>query len=180
MRRIHTWKSSSSGKPAAGKVDLDRPVAENLKIIAKSLNLDVDDLTVVILDRPRHAELIAQVRAAGARIKLIEDGDLMAAISVAVAGTAVHASWGSAARPKGVLAAAALKCLGAEILGRSSPQQRATRARQEDGRFRRRRPRLPHATASGKDVALRRDRRDDGDLLQGVRFFAGGARTHSC
>ena len=78
------------GKPAAGKVDLDRPVAENLKIIAKSLNRDVDDLTVVILDRPRHEQLIVQVRAVGARIKLIEDGDLLQGVRFFAGGARTH------------------------------------------------------------------------------------------
>src|ERR671934_2472154 len=106
------------GAPAKGKVDLDRPVAENLRIIADSLNRDVNDLTVVILDRPRHEKLIAEVRDAGARIKLIEDGDLMSALSVAIGGTGVHAVMGIGGAPEGVLAAAALRCMGAELLGR--------------------------------------------------------------
>src|SRR5258708_38627774 len=101
---------------AKGKVDLDRPVAENLKIIAKALNREVDDLTVVILDRPRHAKLIEDVRNAGARIKLIEDGDLMAAMSVAVSGTAVHAVMGTGGAPEGGRAAAALRALGRQRL----------------------------------------------------------------
>src|SRR5438046_328642 len=106
------------GPPAKGKVDLDRPVAENLKAIAQSLNRDVSDLTIVILDRPRHEKLINDVRAAGARIKLIEDGDLMASLSVPIAGTDVHAVMGTGGAPEGVLAAAALRCLGAEIVCR--------------------------------------------------------------
>src|SRR2546430_1193998 len=106
------------GAPAKGKVDLDRPVAENLRIIADSLNRDVNDLTVVILDRPRHEKLVNQVRDAGARIKLIEDGDLMGALSVAIAGTGVHALMGIGAAPEGVLSAAPLRCMGAEIIGR--------------------------------------------------------------
>ncbi|MDO8466044.1 MAG: class II fructose-bisphosphatase, partial [Gallionella sp.] len=106
------------GAPAKGKVDLDRTVAENLRIIADSLNRDIDDLTVVVLQRPRHEKLINEIRQAGARIKLIDDGDLTAAISVAVAGTGVHAVMGTGGAPEGVLAAAALRCMGAEILGR--------------------------------------------------------------
>src|SRR5437764_10185530 len=117
------------GPPARGKVDLDRPVTENLQIIAQSLNRDVNDLTVVILDRPRHAKLINDVRVAGARIKLIEDGDLMASLSVAIAGTRVHAVMGTGGAPEGVLAAAALRCLGAEILGRLRFRNDAERRR---------------------------------------------------
>jgi len=116
------------GAPAKGRVDLDRPVAENLRIIAQSLNRDVSDLTVVILDRPRHEKLINEVRSAGARIKLIEDGDLMGALSIAIAGTGVHALMGIGAAPEGVLAAAALRCVGGELLGRLSAVRPRTRS----------------------------------------------------
>src|SRR5712692_6919390 len=141
------------GHPAAGKVDLDRPPKENLKIIADSLDREIHDLTVVILDRPRHAELIAKVRDAGARIKLIEDGDLMAGLSVAFAGTGVHVVMGIGAAPEGVLTAAALRCMGGEILGRlklRSDEERS-RARKmgivdEDRVYR------TEDLASGKDI----------------------------
>src|SRR2546429_7436967 len=106
------------GPPARGKVDLDRPVEEDLRILADSLRRDVSDLTIVILDRTRHEKLINQVRDAGARIKLIEDGDLMGAMSVAIAGTGVHAVMGTCGAPEGVVAPAGLRFPGAEILGR--------------------------------------------------------------
>src|SRR3990170_1413177 len=147
---------------------------------AKALNRDVDDLTIVVLDRPRHAQLVAELRAAGARIKLIEDGDLMAAISVAVAGTNVHAVMGTGGAPEGVLAAAALKCLGAEILGRLKFRNDAERERAkkmgivDDGRVYR-----TDDLASGRDVRFVATGVTDGDLLKGVRFFGGGARTAS-
>jgi fructose-1,6-bisphosphatase II len=95
------------GPPAAGKVSLDFPVEANLRIIADSLQRKVEDLVVVILDRPRHEKLIREVREAGARVKLITDGDVVAAVSVAVRGTGVHAMMGSGGAPEGVLAAAA-------------------------------------------------------------------------
>src|SRR5437016_5853608 len=168
------------GAPAKGKVDLDRPVKENLKVIADSLNRDIDDLTVVILDRPRHAKLIQDVRDAGARIKLIEDGDLMAAMSVAVAGTAVHAVMGTGGAPEGVLAAAALRCLGGEILGR-------LRFRNDEERARARKMGITDESriyrtedlASGKDIRFVATGVTDGEVLKGVHFFARGARTHS-
>ncbi|MGH2499507.1 MAG: class II fructose-bisphosphatase [Candidatus Limnocylindria bacterium] len=168
------------GPPAKGKVDLDRTVAENLKIIADSLNRDVDDLTVIILDRPRHEKLIDDVRRAGARIKLIEDGDVIAAISVAIAGTGVHAVMGTGGAPEGVVAAAALRCLGAEILGRlkfRSDEER-DRARRmgvadEDRIYR------TEDLASGHDLRFIATGVTDGDLLEGVRFFGRGVRTHS-
>ena len=168
------------GAPAKGKVDLDRPVKENLKIIAESLNREVDDLTVVILDRERHQQLIAEVRAAGARIKLIEDGDLMAAMSVAVAGTAVHAVMGTGGAPEGVLAAAAMRCLGGEILGRLKFRSEEERERgrkmgiKDENRIYR-----TEELASGKDIRFVATGVTDGELLRGVRFFSRGARTHS-
>src|SRR6266852_2259780 len=168
------------GGPAKGKVDLDRPVAENLKIIAKALNREVDDLTVVILDRPRHAKLIQDVRDAGARIKLIEDGDLTAAMSVAVSGTAVHAVMGTGGAPEGVLAAAALRALGGEILGRLKFRSDEERARakkmgiDDETRIYR-----TEELASGNDIRFVATGVTDGEVLKGVHFFARGARTHS-
>src|SRR6202023_1848849 len=99
-------------------VELDAPVADNLKNIAKRLNRDVQDLTVVVLDRPRHEKLIAEIRAAGARIRLISDGDLSAAIAAAVIGTGVHAVMGSGGAPEGVITAAAIRCLNGYMVGR--------------------------------------------------------------
>ena len=94
------------------------PVADNLKAIAGALNRDVDDLVVIVLDRPRHEQLIADIRKAGARIRLIGDGDLSAGISAAVSGTGVHAVMGIGGAPEGVLTAAAMRCLNGEIQGR--------------------------------------------------------------
>src|SRR5438105_6484455 len=168
------------GAPAKGKVDLDRPVKENLKVIADSLNREIDDLTVVILDRPRHAKLIQDVRDAGARIKLIEDGDLMAAMSVAVSGTAVHAVMGTGGAPEGVLAAAAMRCLGGEIIGRLKFRSDGERARAkkmgitDESRIYR-----TEELASGNDIRFVATGVTDGELLRGVRFFPHGVRTHS-
>src|SRR4051794_11032471 len=106
------------GPAAKGAVDLDAPVKQNLKAIARRLQRGVDDLVVVVLDRPRHQKLIADIREAGARIRLISDGDLSAGIAACVAGTGVHAVMGSGGAPEGVLTAAALRCLNGEILGR--------------------------------------------------------------
>jgi len=168
------------GPPAKGKVDLDRPVAENLKIIADSLRRDVEDLTIVILDRPRHEKLINDVRAAGARIKLIEDGDCMPAISVAIGGTGVNAVMGTGGAPEGVLAAAALRCLGGEIIGRlafrsDEERQRAKKMGVSDEK----RIYRTDDLASGSDLRFIATGVTDGELLQGVRFFNKGVRTHS-
>src|SRR5687767_1544330 len=106
------------GPSSRGAVDIDAPVEDNLRNIARRLGRDVDDLTVICLDRPRHRQLVADVRAAGARIRLISDGDLSAGISAAVAGTNIHALMGIGGAPEGVITAAAMKCLNGEIQAR--------------------------------------------------------------
>ena len=168
------------GPVAAGHVDITRPPAENLERIAGALGRRVADLTVVILDRPRHVELIGEVRAAGARIKLIGDGDLSAAISCAVSGTGVHAVMGIGGAPEGVLTATALRCLGGEIQARFRFRDAADRERaqrmgiSDDGHVY-----TTEELASGDNLVFAATGVTDGDLLQGVRFFGGGARTHS-
>src|SRR5207245_3165652 len=101
-----------------GAVGLEAPVADNLMAIAKRLDRDVEDLVVIVLDRPRHEKIIEEIRAAGARIRLIGDGDLSAGISAAVVGTGVHAVMGTGGAPEGVLTAAALRCLNGQSLAR--------------------------------------------------------------
>src|SRR5512135_3694154 len=119
------------GPAAKGAVDLDAPVKQNLKAIARRLQRGVDDLVVVVLDRERHQKLVADIREAGARIRLISDGDLSAGIAAAVAGTGVHAVMGSGGAPEGVLTAAALRCLNGEILGRLVVKDEAQRERMQ-------------------------------------------------
>src|SRR6266436_3932325 len=106
------------GPSCKDAVEMDAPVADNLKNIAKRLERDVEDLVVIVLDRPRHEKLIGDIRAAGARIRLIGDGDLSAGIAAAVIGTGVHAVMGSGGAPEGVLTAAAMRCLSGEIFAR--------------------------------------------------------------
>src|ERR1041384_400329 len=106
------------GPSSRGVVDIDAPVKDNLKNIARRLGRDIEDLTVIVLDRPRHKKLISDVRSAGARIRLISDGDLSAGISAAVAGTNIHALMGIGGAPEGVITAAAMKCLNGEIQAR--------------------------------------------------------------
>ena len=137
---------------------------------------------MIILDRPRHDALIAEVRAAGARIKLISDGDLSAAICCAVQGTGVHAVMGIGGAPEGVITAAAMRCLGGEIQARFRfrNDEERERARREMGHADEE-PRLPHrGPRVGRATSCSpRPASPPGDLLQGVRFFGGGARTHS-
>lgn len=167
------------GPPAADKVNLEYPVRANLQIIADSLNRRIDDLTVVILERPRHQQLIQEVREAGARIMLIPDGDVSAAISVAVSGTGVHAVMGIGGAPEGVLAAAALRCLGGAILARFRPRDDAEADRARAMGIDLDRVYRTEDLASGSDLIFAATGITDGELFKGVHFFGGGARTHS-
>jgi fructose-1,6-bisphosphatase II len=168
------------GPMAAGHVHLGDPVDKTLTTIAETLGRKVWDITVVILDRPRHEALITEVRATGARIKLISDGDLTAAISVAVSGTGVHAVMGTGGAPEGVLTAAAMRCLGGEIQGRLRALNDKQRRRLDE--FGIQDPdRLLHTEdlAPGNQILFACTGVTDGELLEGVRFFGGGSRTHT-
>jgi fructose-1,6-bisphosphatase II len=166
------------GPTARGKVHIDAPVSENLRSLARAYERDIEDLTIVVLDRERHQELIADIRRAGARIRLIGDGDLSAGIAAAVRGTGVHAVMGIGGAPEGVLTAAAMRCLGGEIQARLTPLSNA----QEE------RAHKLHITdfhriyktrdlAPGDEVLFSATGVTDGKLLRGVRFFGGGYRT---
>ena len=168
------------GPVVAGKVDIRESPAENLGRIAEALGRKVSDITIVILERPRHEALIGEVREAGARIKLIGDGDLSAAISCAVSGTGIHAVMGTGGAPEGVITAAALRILGGEIQARfryRSDEERARGTRMGHGDE----DRVYSTTdlAPGDNLVFAATGVTTGDLLQGVRFFGGGARTHS-
>jgi fructose-1,6-bisphosphatase class II len=168
------------GPAAKGAVELDAPVKQNLKAIARRLQRGVDDLVVVVLDRPRHQKLIADIREAGARIRLISDGDLSAGIAACVAGTGVHAVMGSGGAPEGVLTAAALRCLNGEILGRLVVKDEAQKERMqamgiEDVNRIYNTPEL----APGKHIVFAASGVTDGNLLQGVRFTGDGVHTQS-
>ena len=167
------------GPPAAGKVDLTWPVAANLSAIAQSLDRAVEDLTIVILDRPRHEDLLKRVREAGARVKLIGDGDVIAALAAAVRGTNVHAVMGIGGAPEGVLAAAAVKCLGGEIQGRFKPRNDKERERLEAMGASAERVYSTQDLAPGENIVFSATGITDGDILKGVRFFKNGARTHT-
>ena len=181
------------GPSSRGAIDIDAPVKDNLAAIAKRLGRDVDDLTVIVLDRPRHKKLIADVRAAGARIRLISDGDLSAGISAAVAGTNIHALMGIGGAPEGVLTAAALKCLNGEIqarlcfdperLGVDSdkvpPRDEVLARLREMGISDPDKVYKTDDLAPGKKIIFAATGVTDGALLKGVRLFGAGKRTHS-
>jgi len=168
------------GPAAKGAVELDAPVKHNLKAIARRLQRGVDDLVVVVLDRPRHQQLISDIRAAGARIRLISDGDLSAGIAAAVAGTGVHAVMGSGGAPEGVLAAAALACLNGDILGRLVVKDEAQKERMQAMGIRDvKKIYSTRELAPGRHLLFAACGVTDGNLLQGVRFTGDGVHTQS-
>ena len=168
------------GPSCKGCVDLDAPVVDNLKRIAKSLERDVEDLVVVVLERPRHEKLINDIRQAGARIKLITDGDLSAGIAASVLGTGVHAVFGSGGAPEGVITAAAIRCLNGYMLGRLVIDKPELEERIEKmGIKDKRKIYTAEELAPGKQVVFAATGVTDGSLMRGVRFFGEGARTSS-
>lgn len=167
------------GPEVAGKVSITDPVAKTIKTIAGSLGYKPSDLVIVVLDRPRHQELIAQIRATKARIKLIPDGDLSAGIAVPIRGTGVHAAMGIGAAPEGVITAAALRCLKGEIQAQFVTRDSSDTARLKQSGIKLNKIYHTKDLAPGKEILFSATGVTDGDLLKGVRFFAGGARTHS-
>jgi fructose-1,6-bisphosphatase II len=167
------------GPLAREAIDLRRPVADNIRGIAQAFGRSVNDVTTIVLDRPRHHDLIEEIRAAGARIKLIQDGDVTASISAAIRGTNDHLSIGIGGTRQAVMAAAALRCLGGEQQAQLWPTTRgeieqASEAGIEDIE----RIFTTEDLAPG-EVIVAATGVSNGDLLRGVRFLADSARTHS-
>jgi fructose-1,6-bisphosphatase class II len=167
------------GPDGRGVIDIDRPAIENLKAVATSKGVPLEDLTVVILDRPRHEKLIEQVRDTGARIKLIKDGDVSAAIATCSRDRSVDVLLGIGGAPEGVMAAAALRCIGGELQGRLEPRNReeAERARQMgvvDVNAK-----LAMSDLAAGNVMFAATGVTSGDFLKGVRFRPQGAVTQS-
>jgi fructose-1,6-bisphosphatase II len=168
------------GPSCKNAVELDAPVADNLRNIARRMHRGVDDLVIIVLDRPRHEKLISDIRKAGARIKLIGDGDLSAGIAAAVIGTGVHAVMGSGGAPEGVITAAAIRCLNGYMQGRlviNKPEleERIAKMGIKD------KNRIYEAEdlAPGKQMIFAATGVTEGALLKGVRFFGEGERTSS-
>lgn len=168
------------GPAAVGKIDINASVTENLRAVAEAKNKDIEDVVAVILNRPRHEKIIAELREAGARIKLIDDGDVAAAINTAFDHTGVDILFGSGGAPEGVIAAVALKCLGGEIQGKLLPQN-------EEELIRCRKMGIEDIDAvlrmedlvRGDDAIFAATGVTDGELLRGVQFKGTNATTHS-
>ena len=167
------------GPVARGRIELTRPVGENVRAIADAFGRNTNDITTIVLDRPRHHDLIEEIRAAGARIKLIQDGDVTASITAAIRGTNDHLAIGIGGARQALLAAAALRCLGGELQAQLWPTMRseieqAAQAGIDDVN----KVFTTEELAPG-DVIVAATGVTNGDLLRGVRFLADSARTHS-
>jgi fructose-1,6-bisphosphatase II / sedoheptulose-1,7-bisphosphatase len=177
---------------ARGHVDINKSATENLKILSECLNRAVEELVVVVMDRPRHTELIAEIRAAGARVRLISDGDVSAAVCCGFAGTNIHALMGIGAAPEGVISAAAMRCLGGHFQGQLIYDPEVVKTgligESREGNLARLkemgitdadRSYQAEELASGANVLFAACGITPGTLMEGVRFFHGGARTQS-
>ncbi|MFP3123844.1 class II fructose-bisphosphatase [Ectobacillus funiculus] len=168
------------GPEAVGKIDINAPVIENLRAVAKAKNKDIEDLVVAILNRERHEQIIQEIRDSGARIKLVEDGDIAAAINTAFKNTGVDIMLGSGGAPEGVLAAVALKCLGGDFQGKLLPQneEELDRCKKMEitdvGRVL-----LMEDLVKGDDAIFAATGVTDGELLKGVQYNGNVGTTHS-
>ena len=168
-----------TGPEAAGVVDLEAPARVNVAAVARAKGVEPHDVTVIILDRPRHADLIAEVRQTGARIKLITDGDVAGAIMAARAGSGIDLLLGIGGTPEGVIAACAVKCLGGTILGKLAPRDEAEREKALAAGHDLTRVLTTDDLVGSDDAFFAATGITNGELLAGVRYKAGGATTHS-
>ena len=167
------------GPRARAAIDLRRPVAENIRGIAEAFGRSVNDVTMIVLDRPRHHDLIEEIRAAGARIKLIQDGDVTASISAAIRGTNDHLAIGIGGTRQAVMAAAALRCLGGELQAQLWPTTRTEIEEAREYGIQDLEKIFTIDDLSPGEVIVAATGVSNGDLLRGVRFLADSARTHS-
>jgi fructose-1,6-bisphosphatase II len=168
-----------TGPEAAGVVDIEAPIADNLARIAKAKSERVEDLTVIILDRPRHESLVAEIRKAGSRIKFITDGDVAGAVMAARAGTGIDLLVGIGGTPEGVITACAIKCLGGVIQGKLWPKDAEERQRALDAGHDLDRVLLTDDLVTGDNVFFVATGVTDGEMLQGVRYRGETLTTHS-
>ena len=168
-----------AGPESADVVDITAPVKVNLKAVAKAKQMSVSELTVVVLDRPRHDDLVRDIREAGARIKFITDGDVAGAVMAARAGTGIDLLMGIGGTPEGIIAACAMKCLGGVIQGRLKPRSEEERERAQAANLDLNQVLTTNDLVSGNDVFFAATGITDGELLQGVRFSPKGITSNS-
>lgn len=167
------------GERAKGVIDINAPVAYNIRAVARTLNKQVEDVTVVVLDRPRHKDLIRQIREVGARIKLIPHGDVSAGIMTSIENPPADILMGIGGAPEAVLTAAALKCLGGEIQCKVWPRNDEEWARLAELGLDSKQVLTTHDLVRGENVVVAATGITSGEFLRGVEYFGGGARTHS-
>lgn len=167
------------GPEAVGKISIDATVTENLHAVAKAKNKSIDEVVATVLNRERHAKIIEEIRAAGARIKLIDDGDVAGAINTAFDNTGVDIMFGIGGAPEGVIAAVGLKCLGGEIQGRLIPSNDEERERCEKMGIDVTKVLYMDDLVKGDDAIFAATGVTDGELLRGVQFKGGFSETHS-
>ena len=167
------------GPQAKGKIDINAPVSDNLQVIAKAMGKDLDDLTTIVLDRPRHDELVAEIRRMGSRIRLIPDGDVAAALMTALPDTGIDVLIGIGGTPEGVLAACALRAMGGEIQGKLYARDEDELYRGEMAGYDFDKILTMDDLVSSEDVFFAATGITDGELLQGVKYTGEGARTDS-
>ena len=176
---VYYMEKLVTGPGAEGAVDLDAPVADNIRAVARAKGGAPGDVTVVILDRPRHEQLAKEVREAGARIRFITDGDVAGAIMAARESTGVDLLMGVGGTPEGIIAACAIKCLGGVVLGRLWPRDEEERRRALDAGHDLDRVLTTDDLVASEDVFFAASGITDGELMNGVRYRPGGATTHS-
>ena len=168
-----------AGPESADVVDITAPAKVNLKAVAKAKHMSVSELTVVVLDRPRHDDLVRDIREAGARIKFITDGDVAGAVMAARAGTGIDLLMGIGGTPEGIIAACAMKCLGGVIQGRLKPRSEEERERAQAANLDLNQVLTTNDLVSGNDVFFAATGITDGELLKGVRFAPNGITSNS-
>jgi fructose-1,6-bisphosphatase II len=167
------------GPEARGHIDIERSITDNLKAVAQAMGKDMDDLMTIILDRPRHEDMIAEIRRAGARIRIIPDGDVGAALMAAWPDSGVDVLVGIGGTPEGVLAACALRAMGGEIQGKLYARDAAELKRGRDAGYDFDKILTMDDLVASEDVFFAATGITDGELLKGVRYFGDGARTDS-
>jgi fructose-1,6-bisphosphatase II len=167
------------GPEAAGAISIDAPVEVNLRNIARAKRKDIDDLTVIVLDRPRHKDLIQQIRQLGARIRLIGDGDIAGAVMTSFPDTGVDVLMGVGGSPEAVITACALKCMGGDMQCKLWPRNEKEHQKAVDLGMDVGKVLTIDALVKGNNVFFSATGVTDGELVRGVRYFGGGARTHS-
>jgi fructose-1,6-bisphosphatase II len=178
-KHIHYMDKIAVGPEAAGAIDIDAPVDVNLRSIARAKRKDLDDLTVIILDRPRHENLIRQVRQVGARIRLISDGDIAGALMTAIPDTGIDVLMGIGGSPEAVVGACALKCVGGDMQCKLWPRDEDEKQQTVKAGMDLDKVLTIDDLVHGDNVFFAATGITDGELLEGVRYFGGGARTHT-